>query len=1265
MEKDTGMKIRDRLLLTFLIFIFLFGITAYLEHRHFLKVTNSFQQLDKQVAPALTSLLELITSTRRASIKAIEFSIRGRPEDREKAEDAVVQLEQQYQTFLSLHQHENKQFKLDELVDRKNRFIQVINDYLQVSKGPAIEQVLGKQEALLNAHDALINHIDEALAPAPASFKHDLLQIKNAAQAVSVRLMEYMLLGKTTTRLQAEQALDELQIDAKTLISSRTRSPEVFQSVSTQTMNYANLVGQYLLEMPPGQLALEDTYRKEKELHAARKALVHSLTPIIEHNYAVLAQASDTTAEQLAQAGRLKVYSILFVSVIALMTTILLSYSISTPLNRLASLVARFGKGEKIKTNEFSRIGGSQELRHLSESVAAMMRERDSLLSSVQDNERFVRLLLDSSPVGLVLTRMDGSLVDVNPAFAAITGRSVEEILGLSLREITHENYFDQEQKRLESLRKTGRYGPYEKVYQHQDGHSVPVRVSGLLVERYGRQLIWSVVEDISLQKQAAAQIEHQLQILKQTEKRLAEAQRVAHIGTWELDIVENRLWWSDEIFNIFEFDPADFDGTDKSFFAIVHPDDREQVKSAYSEAIANHRPYTITHRVLLGDGRIKYVHDRCETDYDEDGRPLRSIGTVQDVTESRLASEAIRKSEERYTLAARIGRTGVWEMWPGEGKIFFDENLLRLLGYAEGELSEDLADWVDTVPEPDRKKVGTAIQSIIDGHSDHYNIEHQVIRKDGSVGWVYVQGQVVSRPEEERLRIIGSSVDITERRQAEEALRLTQFSLDHAPEGVFWMQEDGSVSYANIEGCRSIGYSLEEVIGMHVWDFDPDFPPKRWPKQWEKMRQAGHHTFETSHLSKDGKRHPVEISVVRTSYGDMEHHSAFVRDITERKRAEEALKQLNEELEDRVAKRTATISLQAQIIDQTHDSVITTDLDGNITSWNGGSEQLLGVPADNAIGQHISFIYPERKHELLQNQIIKTLKEKGQHEIEVDLMRKDGSEFPAHVSLSLLYDSEGLPKGMVGYSLDIGELKKREQELDELARRLQASNRELESFSYSVSHDLRAPLRAIDGFSLALIEDYGNRLDATAQDYLQRVRNSAQRMGMLIDDMLQLSRVNREELAITEVDLGEIAMAVMKELRAAEPERQVELTLGKDLLAHGDPRLLRVMMDNLLGNAWKFTGRKHDAHIFFEQKGDQQGIFYIRDNGAGFDMRHKDKLFGAFQRLHRVKDFPGTGVGLATVQRIVHRHGGRVWAEAKEGEGATFYFSLGPDRKP
>lgn len=235
------------------------------------------------------------------------------------------------------------------------------------------------------------------------------------------------------------------------------------------------------------------------------------------------------------------------------------------------------------------------------------------------------------------------------------------------------------------------------------------------------------------------------------------------------------------------------------------------------------------------------------------------------------------------------------------------------------------------------------------------------------------------------------------------------------------------------------------------------------------------------------------------------------------------------------------------------------------------------------------------------------------------------------------------------------------EQRVHERTSELEAVNKELESFSYSVSHDLRTPLRAIDGFSLALVEDYGDQLDGTAHDYLQRVRNGAQRMGILIDDLLQLSRVNRGELIRKEVDLGKIAEAVLAELQAGEPDRQVELILDSNMQVKGDPRLLRVILDNLLGNAWKFTAREAVSHITLKHKTGQPGVFYISDNGVGFDMRHADKLFGAFQRLHRTIEFPGTGVGLATVQRIIHRHGGRVWAEAREGEGASFYFTLGP----
>jgi signal transduction histidine kinase len=224
----------------------------------------------------------------------------------------------------------------------------------------------------------------------------------------------------------------------------------------------------------------------------------------------------------------------------------------------------------------------------------------------------------------------------------------------------------------------------------------------------------------------------------------------------------------------------------------------------------------------------------------------------------------------------------------------------------------------------------------------------------------------------------------------------------------------------------------------------------------------------------------------------------------------------------------------------------------------------------------------------------------------------------------------------------------------------LESTNKELEAFSYSVSHDLRAPLRSIDGFSLALLEDYGDRLDANGQDYLQRVRAATQRMGQLIDDLLSLARVTRSELHHEHVDLSVLTATIADELQRAHPDRQVEVIIAPGLVAHADARLLHVMLENLLGNAWKFTVKRPCATIEFGAVPcDGRVAYFVRDNGAGFDMAYADKLFGAFQRLHAMTEFSGTGVGLATVQRIVHRHGGRVWAEGAVEQGATFYFTL------
>jgi light-regulated signal transduction histidine kinase (bacteriophytochrome) len=229
------------------------------------------------------------------------------------------------------------------------------------------------------------------------------------------------------------------------------------------------------------------------------------------------------------------------------------------------------------------------------------------------------------------------------------------------------------------------------------------------------------------------------------------------------------------------------------------------------------------------------------------------------------------------------------------------------------------------------------------------------------------------------------------------------------------------------------------------------------------------------------------------------------------------------------------------------------------------------------------------------------------------------------------------------------------------IERALHDTNRELETFSYSVSHDLRSPLRSIDGFSQALVEDAGPVLDDESRGHLDRIRNATRRMGQLIDDLLALSKVTRAEMKRERVELSDIATQIAAELARHSPKRNVAVTITPGLTATGDPHLVRLALQNLIENAWKFTGRRDQALIEVGATRDEHGAhaFYVRDNGAGYDPDFAGNLFGPFQRLHPASEFPGTGIGLATVQRIVHRHGGHVWAEGKIGEGATFYFTL------
>ncbi|MBI2910029.1 MAG: PAS domain S-box protein [Chloroflexi bacterium] len=443
----------------------------------------------------------------------------------------------------------------------------------------------------------------------------------------------------------------------------------------------------------------------------------------------------------------------------------------------------------------------------------------------------------------------------------------------------------------------------------------------------------------------------------------------------------------------------------------------------------------------------------------------------------------------------------------------------------------------------------------------------------------------------------------------------------------------------------RFASESMEQRAGFHL-DGRP-YQPEEWPLA-RSLRSGEVVVSEEVQLRRpDGSRGNLLVSSgpIYDEAGRLSAAVAAFHDITERRQMEEKY----------------TTVLRTSL-----DGFWIVDTKGRLREVNEAYCRMTGYSRDELLAMTVADVEASESPEEVREHIRKVM-ESGWDRFETRHWRKDGRLINIEISVGFLSGGSEAEGRFFVFLHDITERHAAERKILELyadlerrARGLEALNKELEAFTYSVSHDLRTPLRAMDGFSQALLDDYATNLDERGKDYLQRVRRASQRMGQLIDDLLQLSRVTRAEMHASRVDLSALATEVAEDLKKTQPERQVEFAITPGLVARGDARLLRIVLENLMGNAWKFTSKHPSARIEFgatEQGGET--AYFVRDDGCGFDMAFVDKMFGAFQRLHGIDEFGGTGIGLATVQRIITRHGGRVWAEGALEKGATVYFTL------
>lgn len=621
----------------------------------------------------------------------------------------------------------------------------------------------------------------------------------------------------------------------------------------------------------------------------------------------------------------------------------------------------------------------------------------------------------------------------------------------------------------------------------------------------------------------------------KQNEERLTLSQAYGGIGTWEADLVHNTQLWSAECVNLLGF-PIHSQPTWDDFIEAIHPDDRSNVIRATEAHLQSGVDYEVEYRIISQlTGEERWLRSRGHAEYNEQKKPVRIRGIVQDITELHELIEAFKRSENQLKKAQRLAQIGNWELNHINGTLYWSDEVFSIFELDPSQFQPDYQSFLKQVHPDDRRQVDDSFASSL-VNKESYSLDHRVIMPDGAMKYVHETCETLYDPSGQPLRSLGTVQDITNRKLVEAQNQYFFDTLNASLNELYIFDEQLlTFEFVSQGALNNLGYSMTEMLLKTPLDLKPDFSHESFTDLIQPLRNNELNVlhFETFHLRADGSSYPVEVHLQIIERVDHKVFLAVILDVTERKEAEAALRQFNEALEARVQERT---------------------------------------------------------------------------------------------------------------------------------QQLQVLNQELETFTYTVSHDLKAPLRGIDGYSRLLQEECATLLDAEGRQFIENIRFGVGQMSELIEDLLSYSRLERRRLAASEVNLTTLIQRLCTEMQSElkKSKALVKLDIPEEMTVFADQDGMMLVLRNLLDNALKFSLNACPPAIEIgAEKHNKHCLLWVRDNGIGFDMKFHDRIFEIFQRLQRAEDYPGTGIGLSIVKKALQRMNGRVWAKSKPGQGATFYLEL------